>query len=320
MSAHPLAGEFSVEASAVRIRHYRYAEERLTRILGGWIALTPELPVKLLFGRHVWECAQHADAWGRRLPELRAPAQESVPSGAAFVDFMALLESAEAPHQSVERVLGVYAVLKPHLADVYGRHLAAANAVYEPPTRRILARCVAEERRHAAAGRIVLGRLLSGEAERRRAEAWEGRLLEALARARGVSGEDDVPARAPVDAAAVLDGDVVALDSRFDAARLPADLVAAVEAHGRALVAGDAPVLAAAVMPAARDAALAVYRELGPVERVEIVGAASVGAVRILKLRLRGLRGLAVVQQQWRRGPAGWQVGHALLVRAETAT
>ena len=37
------------------------------RVLGGWIALTPELPAKLLFGRHVWDCAQHADAWGRRL-------------------------------------------------------------------------------------------------------------------------------------------------------------------------------------------------------------------------------------------------------------
>ncbi len=46
------------------------------RVLGGWIALTPELPAKLLFGRHVWDCAQHADAWGRRLPELRSPAQQ----------------------------------------------------------------------------------------------------------------------------------------------------------------------------------------------------------------------------------------------------
>jgi len=38
------------------------------RILGGWLALTPEVEAKLLFGRHVWDCAQHADLWGRRLP------------------------------------------------------------------------------------------------------------------------------------------------------------------------------------------------------------------------------------------------------------
>ncbi|MFQ5898025.1 MAG: hypothetical protein ACE5JN_07240, partial [Candidatus Methylomirabilia bacterium] len=79
MAAHPLAGSLSVEESAKLIRHYRYAEERMMRIMGGWIALTPELSAKLLLGRRVWECAQHADLWGKRLPELRAPAQVSEP-------------------------------------------------------------------------------------------------------------------------------------------------------------------------------------------------------------------------------------------------
>ena len=80
MTAHPLAGHASVDASARRISHYRWLEERLLRILGGWIALSPELPVKLLFGRHVWDCAQHADLWSKRLPELRARAQGAPPS------------------------------------------------------------------------------------------------------------------------------------------------------------------------------------------------------------------------------------------------
>ncbi|MGH7279779.1 MAG: hypothetical protein ACREJG_13985, partial [Candidatus Rokuibacteriota bacterium] len=160
-SSERLAGHFSVEASARLIRHYRYAEERLMRILGGWIALTPELPAKLLFGRHVWDCAQHADSWGRRLPELRAPAQQSEPANERFVKFMDLLESAEAPRQTPERVTGAYRVLKPHLIAVYERHLAAANPVYEPPTRRILQRCIEEERRHATAGAVVSAALFA---------------------------------------------------------------------------------------------------------------------------------------------------------------
>src|SRR5205823_4969465 len=143
---------------------YRYAEERMMRVLGGWIALTPELPAKLLFGRHVWDCAQHADLWGRRLPELRAAAQQSAPANDAMVAFMEMLESPEGPRQTLERVVGVYAVLKPHLVTVYARHLGGTNAVYEPPTRRILARCLEEERRHAAAGAIVLDRLARGAA------------------------------------------------------------------------------------------------------------------------------------------------------------
>ena len=148
MTAHPLAGPFSVEASSRLIRSYRYVEERVMRILGGWIALTPEVPVKLLFGRHVWDCAQHADLWGKRLPELRAPAQQSEPANDRVVAFMDLIENCQTPSATPERVTGVYRVLKPHLAAVYARHLADANGIYEPPTRRILQRCLDEERRH----------------------------------------------------------------------------------------------------------------------------------------------------------------------------
>ena len=124
----------------------------MTRQLGGWIALTPELDAKLLFGRHVWDCAQHADLWGRRLPELREPAQESEPANAGVVRFLDALEGREGHHQTVERLAGMYRVLKPHLLGVYQAHLGRANPVYEPPTRRILERCLEEERRHAAAG------------------------------------------------------------------------------------------------------------------------------------------------------------------------
>ena len=81
---HPLAGHLEVDESAKTVRHYRYAVERMTRILGGWMALTPELSAKLLMGRHVWDSAQHADAWGKRLPELRAAAQVSEPANASL--------------------------------------------------------------------------------------------------------------------------------------------------------------------------------------------------------------------------------------------
>ena len=70
-----LEGQFSADDSARLCRNYRYATERMTRIMAGWIALTPELSAKLLLGRHVWDNAQHTDEWGRRLPELRAHAQ-----------------------------------------------------------------------------------------------------------------------------------------------------------------------------------------------------------------------------------------------------
>ena len=48
-----LEGHFSADESARLCRNYRYACERMTRIMAGWIALTPELSAKLLLGRHV---------------------------------------------------------------------------------------------------------------------------------------------------------------------------------------------------------------------------------------------------------------------------
>ncbi|MGH7319732.1 MAG: hypothetical protein ACRELA_08920, partial [Candidatus Rokuibacteriota bacterium] len=183
-----LAGHLSVEAAARRVRHYRYAEERVMRTLAGWIALTPELSAKLLLGRQVWDCAQHADLWGRRLPELRAPAQVSEPPNAAFVHFMDRLEGREAWDDTVERLTGVYRVLKPHLVESYAEHLARANPVYEPPTRRILERCLAEERQHVADGVPLLEALADTPGRRARVTAWETELRELLTAAGGVAG------------------------------------------------------------------------------------------------------------------------------------
>lgn len=317
MTANPLAGHFSVEASARRIRHYRYVEERMMRALGGWIALTPELPVKLLFGRHVWDCAQHADLWGRRLPELRAPAQQSEPATAAFVAFMGLLESAERPDQSVERLTGIYRVLKPHLLATYEAHLAVANPVYEPPTRRILERAIAEERRHVAAGGVVLGRLRADAGGR--VEAWERGLRVALAEAGGLAGDTPEPAFASGGPGADPQRDLVALDSRFDPAVVASDLRADVEAHAAALVAGDTVHVARHVAPHARETVLHAYAGLPPAVEWRIVAQAKVGAYRLIKLRLSGPQGARVLQQQWRRLDDGWRVVEAEIVSAAPA-
>src|SRR5215470_11444445 len=157
---HPLAGFTSAETSARLIRNYRYAVERMMRMLGGWIALTPELSAKLLLGRHVWDNAQHADLLGRRLPELRAHAHVSEPANAAFAAFMDAVERPAEPGETIERLVGVYRVLKPHLVATYEDHLRRVNEVYEPPTQRILARLIEEERRHVAAGATVVAHLI----------------------------------------------------------------------------------------------------------------------------------------------------------------
>ena len=59
-----LHGRFDVEATARRIRNFRFAEEWIMLTLGGWLATIPEVPVKTGLGKIIWESAQAADAEG----------------------------------------------------------------------------------------------------------------------------------------------------------------------------------------------------------------------------------------------------------------
>ena len=321
MGQHPLAGRDSVEQSAALIRHYRYAEERLMRIMGGWIALTPELSAKLLLGRHVWDCAQHTDLWGRRLPELRSAAQRSEPANEGVVRCFDRCEQAESRDATPERLTAVYRVMKPHLVALYERHLAAANTVYEPPTRRILERCLDEERRHVAAGAMVIGALVTPDpVTRQRAADCEARLVAALGEAGGVLGDGFVERAAP-GAHARAAGDVIALGNVFAPVTLPADLSAAIDRHRQALAAGDWQAAGNDAVDAARPSIVGMYADLGARPRATaIVAVAEVGEHRLVKLALRGDAGTAVIVQQWRRASDRWRLHAAEVVRVEPAS
>jgi hypothetical protein len=228
---------------------------------------------------------------------------------------MSALDRWQGREQSLERVIAVYRVLKPHLIAAYDAHLAETNAVYEPPTRRILTRCLEEERRHVAAGAVVLDRLAG--AARSRAAECEHALLAELARVGGLVADTHGAADpAPVSAAA---GDVVALDSAFDPAVVDADLAPSLEAHRRALVGGDLDAAAAQAAPDARDDVRALYRGLIPSTDAAMLACARVGGYRIVKLRLRHPGGVSIVQLEWRRGEGRWRIAGGELVRSEPA-
>jgi len=294
----------------------------MTRTMAGWIALTPELPAKLLLGRHVWDCAQHADLWGKRLPELRAPAQQSEPANDRVVAFVDLLESRETPAATAERIVGVYRVLKPHLAAMYARHLADANAIYEPPTRRILQRCLDEERRHVAAGALLIGRFASDGAWRRRADAWEERALAALGAAGGLTGaagveRDFTPPSAVPDEASPWhpSRDVITPGPSFAPDVVPPELTARLEAHGRALLANDRQALADDAAPGRWPAIDATYVDLrGPWERARVVACARIGAYRVVKLALEGVAGRTTLQMRWQPVDGIWRLAAADVV------
>jgi len=315
-----LEGQFSADDSARLCRNYRYAAERMMRIMAGWIALTPELSAKLLLGRHVWDNAQHADAWGKRLPELRAHAQESAPATPAFVALMDALEAPEAPGQTIERLAGVYRVLKPHLLSAYEQHLAKANPVYEPPTCRILARCIEDERRHIVAGETIIRHLVTSPEREARAAAWQTTLQGLLEAAGGVTGQGLPPAVGwPASPSAPVSDDArefIRLERAQTRWPIPEDLETAIRSLGDALVSADATALGgflatpveATVMAALKAGRFASHRTVAFVK---------LGRHRIVKYRLEGPESVVTLNARWEQGAGGWRVGAVDVVKIE---
>lgn len=187
-----LHGRYDVEATARRVRNFRYAEEWSMLIMGGWLATVPEVPVKTGLGKVVWEAAQGADALGKRLPELRCgqravTASESANQG--FADFIQALSEPETPDLTIEKLTGLVDVLIPHLIDVYETTMRETDQICDAPTIELLDDILRKKRRHAAWGSEVLDRLCDtdGKRERRRERAAD--LRRRLEACRGVTGE-----------------------------------------------------------------------------------------------------------------------------------
>jgi hypothetical protein len=310
---HPLSGYVAVEDSARLVRNYRYAVERMMRILGGWIALTPEISAKLLFGRHVWDNAQHADALGRRLPELRSTAGVSEPANAEVVAFIDAIEAAQAPGETAERLVGIYRVLKPHLRASYEEHLARANTVYEPPTRRILARCAEDERRHIAAGEVVLRHLATASGATERAQVWQGKLEVLLDRAGGVTGGGrPVNARGPDSPDPSLSDDpreFIRLERGGGTWKLPSDLEAAIAHVASGLIARDIEGVSRRSVDGVSlgEGVGPALEAVGAAAGFRVVAVAKVGGQRLVKLRFEGATGAITLITRWKLADDGWR-------------
>jgi hypothetical protein len=234
---------------------------------------------------------------------------------------MDFLESAEEFGQTPERLVGVYGVLKPHLVGTYEDHLNRTNPVYEPPTRRILLRVTDEERRHVAAGRVVLAHLVTELAVEERVQDWQRRLEALLRDAGGVLGgltEFPTIPDVPPDPTGIAQ-DLVQLERPLGRWPVPPELEAAVEAHALHLRERNFAALERDLASGDRGAGMAVYRSLAPFECSghRIVGFAKLGGQCLIKLRLEGSGGAAVVNLRWGKSGEQWLVLETEVVRAE---
>jgi len=115
----------------------RYVHVSVMETLAAWVPTTPEMEVKLLFGEHIWDVAQHADTLGKRTFELRMPLQKSIRAAEGYVDFLAAVAALEPTPQ---RLAAMYDVLLPGLVSRQRRYIEETDRLVDAPTVRVLER------------------------------------------------------------------------------------------------------------------------------------------------------------------------------------
>jgi len=141
---------FTVRARADAIATFRFISVSLMETLARWVPTTPELEVKVLFGRHLWELAQHADAFGRRTAELRLGPQVSRDPAPGFLAFLTTLR---ATTETAGRIAKFYDGALSRLESLYRDYLTRTDGLLDEPSVRILERALSDltRLRHEAA-------------------------------------------------------------------------------------------------------------------------------------------------------------------------
>ncbi len=143
----------NVKERGDHVATFRWIEVRLMEMLAAWVPTTPEMEVKLVFGAHIWEAAQHADALGKRTHELRLPLHDSLEPARGYVD---LLTEVARTTDTSKRIAAFYDCLLPGLEQRFRRYIERVDTLLDGPTVRILERIMGDMARMTADCRALL--------------------------------------------------------------------------------------------------------------------------------------------------------------------
>ena len=134
----------SVRERGEAVATFRWIHVRWMETLAAWTPTTPEMEVKLMFGGHIWDMAQHADMFGKRTHELRMPLQHSI---APIDEFVALADRMRDTEDTAERIGLFYDAALPAMTKRFETYLAATDDLLDAPTVRLLERVMGEQAR-----------------------------------------------------------------------------------------------------------------------------------------------------------------------------
>jgi len=102
--------------------------------------------------------------------------------------FLKFVETMQQQDDQLLRLVGLYRVLKTHLAVYYRHHLQNTDQVCDAPTVRILEHILLEEERHLQWGQAIYEELADTPERRRGALVSQMELEDLLIRSGGVTG------------------------------------------------------------------------------------------------------------------------------------
>jgi hypothetical protein len=146
----------TVNDRARAVATFRFIEVKLMELVAAWTPITPEMEAKVMFGRHIWDFAQHADALGKRTFELRQKEHFTVPADAGYV---ALLNRVSQMEGTQQRISALYETVLPGLVRRYEAYVHGTDPILDEPTVIIMERIVADLKRQSAQARSLLREL-----------------------------------------------------------------------------------------------------------------------------------------------------------------
>lgn len=159
----------NVKERADAIGTFRFIEVWLMETASLWTPLTPEMEAKVMFGRHIWDYAQHADWLGKRTFELRQPEHYTRTPANAYLE---LLRTVKIVTSTSERLTLLYDVVVPGLVSRYEGYLEATDGLLDGPSVVVVERILPELRRQIDDARRLREELVIPDAE---AAAWRRR-------------------------------------------------------------------------------------------------------------------------------------------------
>lgn len=123
---------------------FRSVSVTLMETIARWTPTIPEMEVKVMLGRHIWDFAQHADALGKRTFELRQPEHFTLrPSD----DYGKLLDEVAATEGTAARLAALYDGVLPGLMTRYEEYVNDTDPILDQPSIIIIERILRDLQR-----------------------------------------------------------------------------------------------------------------------------------------------------------------------------